>query len=221
MIIIENHFRNEDTAIYANVISNGCQTFPIKQFDKVCKEFNVPNYIRDDVLVAFNQNQGADDVNEDIFDKLQKLNNRTLNNAVAFATNNQRLLKKLLISASVKLRDVIASRETLSNNLVCQLAKDENDQIRAMIARRKNLPNKIVVNLSFDPYWLTRAYIAKRNTLPLPIIEHLSHDKDPHVRRQIAMLEDLNETIIEQLAKDNYVEIRCIIAKKKKTLTML
>lgn len=225
MIIIKNHFNNvdtdnyaslpKDTAIYANIISNGCQTFPIEQLDKVCQEFDVPDHIKDDVLIAFNQNQGADDVNEDIFDKLQELNNRTLNHAVAFATKNQNLLEKLLISADMELRDIIASREILNNNLVHQLAKDENPHVRITIARRKDLPNEIVINLSFDTDWMVRAHIAKKDNLSLPIIERLSRDEETYVRRHIAMRKNLNETIIERLAKDEDAEIRRIIAEKE------
>ena len=41
MIILKDHFDDKDTVIYANVISNGCQTFYIDELDKICEKFCV------------------------------------------------------------------------------------------------------------------------------------------------------------------------------------
>ena len=45
MIIIKNHFNEKDTAIYGDIISNGCQTFNISKLDEICKKFSVPGLI--------------------------------------------------------------------------------------------------------------------------------------------------------------------------------
>ena len=96
MIILKEHFNGYDTVIYANVVSNGCQTFPIEQLDKVCRKFDVPNNIKQDVLKAFKENQGVDNINEDIFDQLIKIDNVSLSNAVLLATQNFVLFEKIL-----------------------------------------------------------------------------------------------------------------------------
>lgn len=36
MIIIKNHLRNEDTAIYGDIISHGAYTFHINQLNEKC-----------------------------------------------------------------------------------------------------------------------------------------------------------------------------------------
>ena len=93
MIILRNHFNGNDTAIYGDVVSNGCQTFHIYQLDQVCKKFNVPEKTKQEVIKYHQENLGKDDdINADIFDTLQTENNATLNNAVAFATTNELLM---------------------------------------------------------------------------------------------------------------------------------
>lgn len=82
MIILKKHFNNQDTAIYANVVSNGCQTFYAEKLDEVCQEFEVPENIKQDVIRALAENQGVDDNMDEItrFEKLQQFNNKILMN---------------------------------------------------------------------------------------------------------------------------------------------
>lgn len=89
MIIIKNHFDGNDTAIFGDVVSNGCQTFNISELDEICKKFAVPENTKREVIKYHQENLGKDDISTDIFDILQAENNATLNNAVAFATTNE------------------------------------------------------------------------------------------------------------------------------------
>lgn len=53
MKILKNHFNQNDTVIYANIVSNGCQTFEIEKLDEICKSFEVPDSIKKEVIEAF------------------------------------------------------------------------------------------------------------------------------------------------------------------------
>lgn len=94
MIILKNHFDGNDTAIYGDVVSNGCQTFHIHQLDEICNNYDVPKFIKEEVLKHYQENLGKDDITADILGVLKAKNNATLNNAVAFATTNERFLEK-------------------------------------------------------------------------------------------------------------------------------
>ena len=95
MIILKNHFNEHTTVIYANAITNGCQTFYADKLDEVCQRFNVPNSIKQDVLDALSANQGLDNVREDISKELTEADRDVLR-VVAFATQNMNLLDYLL-----------------------------------------------------------------------------------------------------------------------------
>lgn len=71
MIILKKHFNGKDTAIYGDAVSNGCQTFHISELDKVCKEFEVPEKIKQEVIQYHRQNDGADDMSANILDVLK------------------------------------------------------------------------------------------------------------------------------------------------------
>ena len=49
-ITLHNHFEYKPTYIVGNYIINGCQTFHINEIDKVCKEFYVPDRMKNQVL---------------------------------------------------------------------------------------------------------------------------------------------------------------------------
>ena len=50
LITLHNHFDNKTTHIVGNYIINGCQRFHISEIDKVCKEFYVPDRMKNQVL---------------------------------------------------------------------------------------------------------------------------------------------------------------------------
>lgn len=59
MIILRNHFKHEDTYIVGDVVVNGYQTFHIDRLDDWCIRYNVPEDIKDQVVVAHRGNNGA------------------------------------------------------------------------------------------------------------------------------------------------------------------
>lgn len=237
MIILKEHFNGYDTVIYANVVSNGCQTFPIEQLDRVCQQFDVPSNIKQDVLKAFKENQGVDNINEDIFDQLIKIDNVSLSNAVLLATQNfvlfEKILKyfdfdseiinyrqfpneillKLLGNESIGVREAVARRNNLPETFVESLSQDKSWFVRKSIALRKDLSKNIIKQLSKDINQDVRTAIARQENLTNAIIEHLSNDEENSVRFAIANREQLPIEIIEKLAKDPSIHVRKAIAR--------
>lgn len=50
MIILKDNFNGNTTYIVGEYVQNGCQTFHISQIDKVCKNFNVPSSLKQEVV---------------------------------------------------------------------------------------------------------------------------------------------------------------------------
>ena len=213
MIIIKNHFNENDTVIYANAVSNGCQTFPIEQLDKVCWKFDVPNNIKQDVLKAFKENQGADDINEDIFDQLIKIDNASFSNAVLLATQNFVLFEKIIKYFDCDYE--IINHRHIPDQILFNLSKNYAISMREVIARRNDLPEVFVESLSKDDSWFVRKSIALRKDLTNDLIKQLSKDIDRDVRTAIAKQEDLTNTIIDRLSNDEESSVRFAIANRK------
>lgn len=213
MIIIKNHFNENDTVIYANAISNGCQTFPIEQLDKVCRKFNVPNNIKQDVLKAFKENQGADDINEDIFDQLIKIDNASLSNAVLLTTQNFVLFEKIIKYFDCDYE--IINHRPIPNQILFNLLENDDITLREVIARHNNLPEAFVESLSKDDSWFVRKSIALRKDLTNDIIKQLSEDIDRDVRSAIARRENLTNAIIDCLSNDEESSVRFAIANRE------
>ncbi len=56
MIHLKNHFDEKDTYIIGKLISNGCQTFPIEELERVCQEYDVPKELEEQVRQLYYQN---------------------------------------------------------------------------------------------------------------------------------------------------------------------
>lgn len=133
MIILRNHFEGKDIAIYGDVVSNGCQTFYISKLDEVCKEYKVPEEIKQDVLKHHQANLGKDDISADILDELIEKRNETLICAVLFATQNSFLLEKAM------------SIFKTNQDIIHRLAQDVDPDVRATIAHRRDLNSSLTV----------------------------------------------------------------------------
>ena len=115
MIILRNHFEGKDTAIYGDVISNGCQIFHISELDEICKEHRVPDDIKQNVLKHHQENIGKDDISADILDELIEKPNETLIRAVLFATENPFLLERAIFvfKTNQNIKEAIAQRKKI------------------------------------------------------------------------------------------------------------
>lgn len=142
MIVLEKHFNKKDTAIYHNVVSNGCQTFHIEELDKVCK--------KQSVLDAFESNKCVDDPSQNILNKLKEINNQALNNAVALATTNMDLLKNAVGVFHLGAIMIIAEREDIDDDVIGHLLKECSQMVRFIIAGRKNLNDEFIEKLAKD-----------------------------------------------------------------------
>ena len=213
MIILKDHFNDNDTVIYANAVSNGCQTFSIEQLDKVCQQFDVPSNIKQDVLKAFKENQGADNINEDIFDQLIKIDNASLSNAVLLTTQNFVLFEKIIKYFDCDYE--IINHRHIPDQILFNLSRNYAICMREVIARRNDLPETFVESLSKDDSWFVRKSIALRKDLTNDIIKQLSEDLDRDVRSAIARRENLTNTIIDRLSNDEESSVRLAIANRK------
>ena len=148
MKILKNHFNQNDTVIYANIVSNGCQTFEIEKLDEICQEFDVPDSIKKEVIEAFEINRGKDDVTKNIFDNLTGVNDKNVYNAVILGTQSKELLNQLSDSSDSDVRLAVASKDVLPKLAIKRLVKDDNWLIRATIAILQGLSNVMITNLS-------------------------------------------------------------------------
>lgn len=216
MIILKKHFKGKDTAIYGDVVSNGCQTFCIYELDKVCEEFKVSEKTKQEVIKYHQENQGVDDMSVNILDALKSEDNDTLNRAVVFGTENLNLLEEMMsyFDYDLQMKMVVANRKNLPKKLIEQLAKDENIDIRLAIAERDDLDNLIIKLLVNDESSGIRTQIARRKNLRNYIIKQLSKDKNRYVRLEVAKRSNLSPSIIQKLMKDDAPIVRCSIAKR-------
>lgn len=179
MIILKKHFKNKNTVIYGNTVSNGCQTFNINQLDDICKKFEVPEEIKQEVLKAHQENLKVDDMKANILERLQLENNTTINHAVVFGTKNHDLLKEMMthFEDDENIKIVIANRVELSDELIKQLAQDKSDDVRLAIAKRNDLDESVIQILADDENYDVRAQIARRQNLNSAILQQLAKDK--------------------------------------------
>lgn len=215
MIILKNHFNNKDTAIYGDIVSNGCQTFHISQLNEICEKFEVPARIKRAVIKHHQENVGVDDISANILDRLKSEENKTLNHAVAFATENQDLLEEMVsyFKKDARMRLIITNRKKLTKNLMKVLAGDEYDEVRFWLAKNPDLNLKTIKQLAKDKDYQIRCAIAERLNLDNKLIKQLANDCNPDVRSSIALRSDLDSELIEQMSKDEDEYVRQCIAK--------
>ena len=165
------------------------------------------------MLKAFKENQGADDINEDIFDKLMKFDNASLSNAVLLTTQNFVLFEKIIKYFDCDYE--IINHRPIPNQILFNLLENDDIALREVIARRNNLPEAFVESLSKDDSWFVRKSIALRKDLTNDIIKQLSEDIDLDVRTAIARQENLTNAIIDCLSNDEESSVRFAIANRE------
>lgn len=214
MIILKNHFNRNDTAIYGDIVCNGCQTFHINQLDEVCEKFRVPVEIKQDVIKHHQENIGNDDMSANILEQLKTENNGALNHAVAFATENQELLEEMLslFGYDRKMKVIITNKENLTENLIKKLSEDKDFNVRLSIANRVDLSDNIIKNLAKDHTSIVRCTIANRLELSEPLIQELAKHQEWDVRAIIAERNDVSKSILYELAKDEDSMVRSAVA---------
>lgn len=200
MIILKNHFNRNDTAIYGDIVCNGCQTFHINQLDEVCEKFRVPVEIKQDVIKHHQENIGNDDMSANILEQLKTENNGALNHAVAFATENQELLEEMLslFGYDRKMKVIITNKENLTENLIKKLSEDKEWDVRCAIAERNDVSKSILYELAKDEDSMVRSAVAGRSDLDQHLIQELSKDKMLSVRYTL----DKHSSSSQQLAKN-------------------
>ena len=65
MKIIKNHFNEQHTLFIRDKIINGCQTFTIDEIDKVCREYFVPEDVKQETIKMYNSDVEHDLINDD------------------------------------------------------------------------------------------------------------------------------------------------------------
>ena len=216
MIIIKNHFEGKDTVIYGDVVSNGCQTFNIVDLDKICKRFDVPERIKQEVIKLHRENLEVEDTTLNVLKILKSEKSHTLNRAVASGTKNHNLLEEMLLFLDYDTETgmIIANRSDLPNHLIEKLAYDSDISIREVIASRDDLSDTLIKKLSQDKDSTVRAILASNSIIDSDLIKKLAEDKDSVVRSAIADLANIDDDIIQTLSNDFHSSVRKSIANR-------
>ena len=83
-----------------------------------------------------------------------------------------------------------------------ELAQHEFSSIREVVAKRDDLPDDVAVMLANDPNVYVREQVAKRPVLPAAAIERLARDGDTKNRYLIASRRDLPVLVVCQMWHD-------------------
>ena len=78
MKTIDNHFKGRKTYIIGKLIVNGCQSFQIDKLDAVCREFEVPEQMKNEVRELYYKNGEVEN-----WEELAKHEDRKIREAVA------------------------------------------------------------------------------------------------------------------------------------------
>lgn len=237
MIIIKNHLRNEDTAIYGDIISHGAYTFHISQLNEKCDKSIDIKEIKQDILKYHQENIHRDDMSKNILNALKSENNDTLNDAVAFGTKNYELLEGMLLhfNNNLSIKGIIVNREDVANQLITELYKRalpspktvirlntldeenertlENIDVRSSITKPIGLNDGVIQKLLEDHF--VRNEVAKQPNLNPAIIQALSKDEHYVVRGSIARRPDIDPFTIQMLSIDKHHHVRLMIALRR------
>lgn len=237
MIIIKNHLRNEDTAIYGDIISHGAYIFHINQLNEKCDRSIDIKDIEQDILKYHRENINHDDMSKNILNVLKSENNDALNNAVALGTKNYELLEGMLLhfNNNSSIKEIIANREDVLNQLITELYKRtlpsprtvillntldeenertlENIDVRSSIPKPMGLNDEVIQKLLEDHF--VRNEVAKQPKLDLEVIQALANDEHYVVRGSIARRPDIDPFIIQMLSIDKHHHVRLMIALRR------
>lgn len=229
--------RNEDTAIYGDIISHGAYTFHINQLNEKCDRSIDIKEIEQDILKYHRENIHRDDMSKNILNALKSENNDTLNDAVAFGTKNYELLEGMLLhfNNNLSIKGIIVNREDVANQLITELYKRalpspktvirlntldeenertlENIDVRSSITKPIGLNDGVIQKLLEDHF--VRNEVAKQLNLNPAIIQALSKDEHYVVRGSIARRPDIDPFTIQMLSIDKHHHVRLMIALRR------
>lgn len=86
---------------------------------------------------------------------------------------------------SVRARECVAMNKTISEELIRELATDEDEKVRKAIASKRNTPNDVKMELTRDPSAAVRHGIAGNAKAPMEALELLAEDDVPWLRDQV------------------------------------
>lgn len=95
-----------------------------------------------------------------------------------------------------------AQSPTVTTERLRELAKHPALLVREAVAKREDLPDDLAVGLAYDVSVYVREAIAKRPTLPAAAIERLARDEDTRNRYLIASRRDLPVLVVCQMWHD-------------------
>jgi len=112
-------------------------------------------------------------------------------------------------------RQCVASRHDIPQELVIRLAEDPDASVRIATVHSKKLPLDFVVKLAGDADAGVRMQVAFRKDLPTSVAVKLARDPDDHVRATIMGREDLPPDLVVKLAEDPDARIRMYAARSE------
>jgi len=112
-------------------------------------------------------------------------------------------------------RECVASRDDIPQELVIRLAEDPDASVRIATVHHKKLPLDFVVKLAGDADAGVRMRVARRKDLPTSVAVKLARDPDAHVRAAIMGREDLPPDLVVKLAEDPDADVRMYFATRQ------
>ena len=147
MIHLKNHFDGSGTYIIGKLISNGCQTFPIEELERVCKEYDVPRELEEQVRQLYYENLKTPE-DWDIL-----INDEDYPVRVAVAKQGYGL-DKLINDEDWIVRVAVAKQRYGLDILV----NDEDWSVRVAVAKQGYGLDKLIN----DRHWEVRATVAEQ-----------------------------------------------------------
>lgn len=138
--------------------------------------------------------------NKDSF-KLTKLSLPQLV-AIAFGTENQDMMAKLVKHKESFIRSVLATRSDLSEDLQLILARDKHQNVLGSLALNKSLTFNAFNTMLKNADLTTKEMLALRLNNNDKMLEILAKDKDIEVRRTVYQRKGLSQYLSEYLSEE-------------------
>lgn len=125
-------------------------------------------------------------------------------------------LRELAGHDAVEVREAVAKRDDLPDDVIAHLAGDAYDMIRRHVAERAEWPARSLLwGGGYPPPVAMRIDIAHRRALPLDAWELLAEDPYPEVREALARNPELTVWAARRLAEDPDTGVRQTVARRE------
>ena len=105
-------------------------------------------------------------------------------------------------SLSIRRRKKLAKNPNTSEEVLQQLAQDENQDVRWEVAKNPNTSEEVLQQLARDEIVQVRAGVGFNSNTPVALLQQLASEESFHTRLTVANNPNTPEAILQQLAQD-------------------